>query len=88
MLKTSKRNDKMLATIAEMDSLIGETLQFARAEATTEIRRPTDITVQCGCCNHGGRMRRCCNSPISSTNIASVSTQSLKPCCRILIVLM
>jgi signal transduction histidine kinase len=36
--------DKMLASIAEMDSMIGETLQFARDEATTELRRPTDIT--------------------------------------------
>jgi signal transduction histidine kinase len=35
--------DKMLATIAEMDSMVGVTLQFARDEATTEIRRPTDI---------------------------------------------
>ena len=35
--------DKMLATIAEMDSMVGATLQFARDEATTEIRRPTDI---------------------------------------------
>lgn len=35
--------DKMLATIAEMDSMIGATLQFARDEAATEILRPTDI---------------------------------------------
>lgn len=34
----------MLASIAEMDAMIGETLQFARDEATTELRRPTDIT--------------------------------------------
>jgi signal transduction histidine kinase len=33
----------MLASIAEMDSMIGETLQFARDDAMTEIRRPTDI---------------------------------------------
>jgi signal transduction histidine kinase len=38
-----QERDKMLATIAEMDSMVGETLQFARDEATTEIRRPTDI---------------------------------------------
>ncbi|HEY5378264.1 MAG TPA: ATP-binding protein [Pseudolabrys sp.] len=38
-----QERDKMLATIAEMDSMIGETLQFARDEATTELRRPTDI---------------------------------------------
>ena len=35
--------DKMLATIAEMDSMIGTTLQFARDEAKTEQPRPTDI---------------------------------------------
>ena len=33
----------MLATIAEMDSMVGVTLQFARDEATTEVKRPTDI---------------------------------------------
>lgn len=36
--------DKMLATIAEMDSLIGSTLQFARDENASEPRRPTDLT--------------------------------------------
>jgi signal transduction histidine kinase len=35
--------EKMLTTIAEMDSMVGATLQFARDEATTELRRPTDI---------------------------------------------
>ena len=35
--------DKMLATIAEMDSMIGATLQFARDEAATEMLRPTDM---------------------------------------------
>jgi K+-sensing histidine kinase KdpD len=34
---------KMLATIAEMDSMVGAALQFARDEATTEPQRPTDI---------------------------------------------
>jgi signal transduction histidine kinase len=38
-----QERDKMLGTIAEMDSMVGETLQFARDEATTEPRRPTDI---------------------------------------------
>jgi len=38
-----QERDKMLASIAEMDSMISETLQFARDEATTEKRRPTDI---------------------------------------------
>jgi signal transduction histidine kinase len=35
--------NKMLATIAEIDSMIGATLQFARDEATMEARRPTDV---------------------------------------------
>lgn len=39
-----QERDKMLVSIAEMDSMIGETLQFARDEATTETQRPTDIT--------------------------------------------
>ena len=34
----------MLATIAEMDSMIAATLQFARDEATAEPRRRTDLT--------------------------------------------
>jgi signal transduction histidine kinase len=38
-----QERDKMLGTIAEMDSMVSETLQFARDEATTEVRRPTDI---------------------------------------------
>ena len=36
--------DKMLATIAEMDSMIAATLAFARDEATAEPRRRTDLT--------------------------------------------
>jgi signal transduction histidine kinase len=39
---TSER-EKMLTTIAEMDSMVGATMQFARDEATTELRRPTDV---------------------------------------------
>lgn len=35
--------DKMLATIAEMDSMIAETLAFARDEASAEPRRRVDI---------------------------------------------
>ena len=35
--------DKMLATIAEMDSMIEATLKFARDEAIAEPRRPTDL---------------------------------------------
>jgi signal transduction histidine kinase len=38
-----QERDRMLATIAEMDSMIGTTLQFARDEAGAEARRPTDI---------------------------------------------
>jgi signal transduction histidine kinase len=34
----------MLATIAEMDAMIGATLQFAREEAAAEPRRRTDVT--------------------------------------------
>lgn len=36
--------EKMLATIAEMDAMVAETLRFARDEATTEPRRRTDLT--------------------------------------------
>jgi len=36
--------EKMLATIAEMDSMIGATLQFARDEAAAEPRRRTDLS--------------------------------------------
>lgn len=35
--------DKMLATIAEMDSMIAATLEFARDEAAAEPRRRTDL---------------------------------------------
>ena len=34
----------MLATIAEMDAMVGTTLEFARDEAVSEARRPTDLT--------------------------------------------
>ncbi len=39
-----QERDKMLATIAEMDAMIGATLQFARDESASELRRPTDLT--------------------------------------------
>jgi signal transduction histidine kinase len=39
-----QERDKMLATIAEMDAMIGEILQFARNEALDEALRPTDVT--------------------------------------------
>lgn len=39
----AKERDKMLATIAEMDSMIEATLKFSRDEATNEPQRATDI---------------------------------------------
>ena len=36
--------ERMLATIAEMDAMVGVTLQFARDEAAAEARKPTDLT--------------------------------------------
>jgi signal transduction histidine kinase len=36
--------ERMLATIAEMDAMIAATLAFSREEATAEPRRPTDVT--------------------------------------------
>lgn len=36
--------DKMLATIKEMDAMIGATLNFAREEASAEPRRSTDVS--------------------------------------------
>jgi signal transduction histidine kinase len=43
-VENAPERERMLATIAEMDSMVGATLQFARDEAKTELRRPTDIT--------------------------------------------
>ena len=40
----AQERDKMLATVAEMDSMIEATLKFARDEAISEPRRPTDLT--------------------------------------------
>jgi signal transduction histidine kinase len=39
-----QEREKMLATIAEMDAMVAATLQFARDEATAELRRRTDLT--------------------------------------------
>jgi signal transduction histidine kinase len=39
-----EERDKMLATIAEMDAMIGATLQYAREQAVDEPRRMTDVT--------------------------------------------
>ena len=38
-----QERDKMLATIAEMESMIAATLNFARDETVAEPRRPTDL---------------------------------------------
>jgi signal transduction histidine kinase len=43
-VENATEREKMLATIAEMDAMIATTLAFARDEATTETRRPTDLT--------------------------------------------
>ena len=39
-----EERDKMLATIAEMNAMIGSTLQYAREQAADEPRRSTDVT--------------------------------------------
>jgi signal transduction histidine kinase len=43
-VENAQERDKMLSTIAEMDSMIGATLQFARDDSAVEPRRPTDLT--------------------------------------------
>jgi len=42
-IKDQDERNKMLATIAEMDSMVGATLEFARDETVAEPRRPTDL---------------------------------------------
>jgi signal transduction histidine kinase len=42
-VENPEERSKMLATIAEMDAMVGATLQFARDDAATEARRRTDI---------------------------------------------
>lgn len=42
-VEDASEREKMLSTIAEMDSMIAATLQFARDEATGEQRRRTDL---------------------------------------------
>jgi signal transduction histidine kinase len=42
-VENAQEREKMLSTIAEMDSMIGATLQFARDEATAEVQRSTDL---------------------------------------------
>jgi signal transduction histidine kinase len=43
-IENQPERDKMLATIAEMNSMIEATLNFARDEALAEPRRPTDLS--------------------------------------------
>ena len=43
-VEKAPEREKMLATIAEMDSMIAATLEFARDEAMAEPRRRTDLT--------------------------------------------
>jgi signal transduction histidine kinase len=43
-VENAQERDKMLATIAEMDSMIAATLRFARDEVVSEPLRPTDVT--------------------------------------------
>ena len=43
-VENHQERDKMLATIGEMDSMIGMTLQFARDEGATEPRKEIDLT--------------------------------------------
>lgn len=43
-VENAQERDKMLSTIAEMDAMIGTTLQFARDESADEPRRPADLT--------------------------------------------
>ena len=43
-VENQQERDKMLATIAEMDAMVGTTLEFARDETVNEARRPTDVT--------------------------------------------
>ncbi len=42
-VENAGEREKMLATIAEMDSMVAATMQFARDEAQAEPRRPTDL---------------------------------------------
>jgi signal transduction histidine kinase len=42
-VENADERDKMLATIADMDAMIGATLSFAREEASAEPKRPTDV---------------------------------------------
>ncbi|MGD9923805.1 MAG: ATP-binding protein, partial [Pseudorhodoplanes sp.] len=43
-VENTEERDKMLSTIAEMDTMIGATLQYAREQAADEPLRTTDVT--------------------------------------------
>jgi signal transduction histidine kinase len=43
-VENANEREKMLATIAEMDAMIGATLQLARDQSAGEPRRPADVT--------------------------------------------
>lgn len=43
-LPETEERERMLATIGEVDAMVGSTLHFARDQALTEVRRPTDLT--------------------------------------------
>jgi signal transduction histidine kinase len=43
-VENAEERDKMLATIADMDAMIGATLNYAREQAADEPRRATDVT--------------------------------------------
>ncbi|MBF0304057.1 MAG: HAMP domain-containing protein [Alphaproteobacteria bacterium] len=43
-VEAGEDRDRMLATIGEMDAMLGATLSFARDDATPEPRRPVDLT--------------------------------------------
>jgi len=43
-VENPQERERMLATIAEMDAMVGATLQFARDESATEARKSTDLT--------------------------------------------
>ena len=43
-VENKEERDKMLSTIAEMDSLVGTTLQFARDDSASEPRKQVDLT--------------------------------------------
>jgi len=43
-VENAQERQRMLATISEMDAMVGATLQFARDEAAMEAKRSTDLT--------------------------------------------